>query len=105
MHVDDDGRTRKDRPMPVGKHEAARGDDDRADGVDAHAGQFVDSDIPGEHRVTEDEPVGEFVSSDIPGEARPRSEGEEGEYVESDIPGERQPTGPEKTGQYTDRDQ
>ncbi|PZE62943.1 hypothetical protein DEJ33_00400 [Curtobacterium sp. MCPF17_047] len=105
MHVDDDVRTRKDRPMAAGKHEAARGDDDRADGVDARAGEFVDSDIPGEHRVTDDEPVGEFVSSDIPGEARPQPDDETGEYVESDIPGESQPAGPEETGHYTDRDQ
>lgn len=103
--VDDDGPTRKDRPMAAGKHEAARGDEDRADGVDERAGEFVDSEIPGDRRVTDDEPVGEFVSSDIPGERRPESEGEEGEYVESDIPGDAEPAGPEATGHYTDRDQ
>jgi hypothetical protein len=104
VRIDDDAPTRKDRPMAAGKHEAARGDEDRADGVDERAGAFVDSEIPGEHRVVDDEPVGEFVSSDIPGERRPESEGERGEYVESDIPGDVEPGGPETAGEYTDRD-
>ncbi|RDH95484.1 hypothetical protein DEU32_11223 [Curtobacterium sp. AG1037] len=92
----------------AGKHEQARGDEGRADGVEPRAGAFVDSDIPGDEHVTSNEPAGEFVSSDIPGETRPQGAGDgrdEGEYVESDIPGEAEPTLGEAAGHYTDKDQ
>ncbi|SDQ18139.1 hypothetical protein SAMN02800687_0731 [Curtobacterium sp. UNCCL20] len=92
----------------AGKHEQARGDEGRADGVEPRAGAFTDSEIPGEPPVTTNEPAGEFVSSDIPGEARPQGAGDgkaEGEYVESDIPGEAEPTSDGEVGHYTDRDQ
>ncbi len=72
----------------AGKHEQARGDEGRADGVEPHAGAFTDSEIPGEQHVESHEPAGEFVSSDIPGETRPDDApaADTGEYVESDIP-------------------
>ena len=92
----------------AGKHEQARGDDGRADGVEPRAGAYTDSVIPGDDPVVTDEPAGEFVSSDIPGEARPQGAGEgraEGEYVESDIPGEQEPTASGEVGHYTDTDQ
>ncbi|MGG7306299.1 hypothetical protein ACQXVK_03810 [Curtobacterium sp. AB451] len=88
----------------AGKHEQARGDEGRADGVEPRAGAFTDSEIPGETPVPSNEPAGEFVSSDIPGETRPEGGGE-GEYVESDIPGEAEPTPDGEVGHYTDRDQ
>lgn len=90
----------------AGKHEQARGDEGRSDGVEPRAGAFTDSDIPGDERVTTDEPAGEFVSSDIPGESRPEGDGDEadGEYVESDIPGEAEPTASGEVGHYTDTD-
>jgi len=93
--------------MAAGKHEAARGDAERADGVEAHAGEFVASDIPGDDSVRTDEPAGEFVSSDIPGDVRPDGGDQaEGEYVESDVPGDAEPTSHgEPTGEYTDRNQ
>jgi hypothetical protein len=94
--------------MAAGKHEAARGDAERADGVEAHAGEFVASEIPGDDSVRTDEPAGEFVSSDIPGDVRPEgaSDEAEGEYVDSDVPGDVEPTtAGEPTGEYTDRDQ
>lgn len=87
------------------KHEQARGDEGRADGVEPRAGAFTDSEIPGEQHVSSTEPVGEFVSSEIPGEGRPTPDGEQGEYVESDIPGEPEPTGTEGVGHYTDKDE
>ncbi|WIB77617.1 hypothetical protein DEJ28_00545 [Curtobacterium sp. MCPF17_002] len=90
----------------AGKHEQARGDDGRADGVEPRAGAFTDSEIPGETPVGTNEPAGEFVSSDIPGETRPEGgAAAEGEYVESDIPGEAEPTPDGEVGHYTDRDQ
>ena len=90
----------------AGKHEQARGDEGRADGVEPRAGAFTDSEIPGEPPVVSDEPAGEFVSGDIPGEVRPEGGSEvEGEYVESDIPGEAEPAGPDgEVGHYTDKD-
>lgn len=91
----------------AGKHEQARGDEGRADGVDTRAGAFTDSKIPGEHHVDSHEPAGEFVSSDIPGETRPQGAGgaDEGEYVESDIPGEAEPAPTGETGHYVDKDE
>jgi len=88
----------------AGKHEQARGDEGRSDGVEPRAGSFTDSEIPGETPVVSNEPAGEFVSSDIPGETRPEGGGE-GEYVESDIPGEAEPTPTGEVGHYTDTDQ
>ncbi|MBP1301770.1 MULTISPECIES: hypothetical protein [unclassified Curtobacterium] len=91
----------------AGKHEQARGEDGRADGVDTRAGAFTDSEIPGEQHVESHEPAGEFVSSDIPGETRPQGAGgaDEGEYVESDIPGEAEPTPDGEAGHYVDKDE
>jgi hypothetical protein len=89
----------------AGKHEQARGDEGRSDGVEPRAGSFTDSEIPGEPPVASNEPAGEFVSSDIPGETRPEGGDGEGEYVESDIPGEAEPTPDGEVGHYTDRDQ
>lgn len=92
----------------AGKHEQARGDAGRADGVEPRAGAFTDSDIPGDEHVTSHEAAGEYVSSDIPGESRPDGAGEghaEGEYVESDIPGEDSPTLGGAAGHYTDKDE
>lgn len=91
----------------AGKHEQARGDEGRSDGVEPRAGAFTDSDIPGEHHVESHEPAGEFVSSDIPGETRPQGAGgaDEGEYVESDIPGEAEPTPNGAAGHYVDKDE
>jgi hypothetical protein len=91
----------------AGKHEQARGDAGRADGVEPRAGAFTDSDIPGEEHTGSNEPAGEFVSSDIPGETRPEGAGgaDEGEYVESDIPGEAEPSPTGETGHFIDKDQ
>ncbi|AIV39122.1 hypothetical protein [Curtobacterium sp. MR_MD2014] len=91
----------------AGKHEQARGEDGRADGVDSRAGAFTDSEIPGDQHVESHEPAGEFVSSDIPGETRPQGAGgaDEGEYVESDIPGEAEPTPDGEAGHYVDKDE
>lgn len=91
----------------AGKHEQARGEDGRADGVDTRAGAFTDSEIPGEQHVESHEPAGEFVSSDIPGETRPQGAGgaDEGEYVESDIPGEAEPRPDGEAGHYVDKDE
>ncbi|MGN7192046.1 MULTISPECIES: hypothetical protein [unclassified Curtobacterium] len=91
----------------AGKHEQARGDEGRADGVETHAGAYTDSVIPGDEHVTSTEPAGEFVSSDIPGDDRPEGAGgaDAGEYVESDIPGEAEPTPSGETGHYVDKDQ
>ncbi|WP_439693303.1 hypothetical protein ACRQ4B_03505 [Curtobacterium sp. SP.BCo] len=92
----------------AGKHEQARGDEGRSDGVEPQAGAFTDSEIPGETPVASNEPAGEFVSSDIPGEHRPQGAGDggdEGEYVESDIPGEAEPEPTGEVGHYTDSDQ
>ncbi|MBT1608554.1 hypothetical protein KK105_17515, partial [Curtobacterium flaccumfaciens pv. betae] len=88
----------------TGKHEQARGDEGRADGVEPRAGAFTDSEIPGEEHVESTEPVGEFVSSDIPGETRPTGAGPDGEYVDSDIPGEAEPAQNGEVGEYTDTD-
>ncbi|KTR39155.1 hypothetical protein NS263_11330 [Curtobacterium oceanosedimentum] len=91
----------------AGKHEQARGDEGRADGVEPRAGAFTDSEIPGEHRVESNEPAGEFVSSEIPGETRPEGApgADTGEYVDSDIPGEAEPITDGETGHYVDKDE
>lgn len=90
----------------AGKHEQARGDEGRSDGVEPRAGAFTDSEIPGEAPVGSNEPAGEFVSSDIPGEVRPEGGSEDDrEYVDSDIPGEAEPTSDGEVGHYTDQDQ
>jgi len=91
----------------AGKHEQARGDEGRADGVEPRAGAFTDSEIPGEQHVESHEPAGEFVSSDIPGETRPDGApaADTGEYVGSDIPGEAEPTQDGETGHYVDKDE
>jgi hypothetical protein len=86
----------------AGKHEQIRGESDRSDGVEPRAGEFVDSDIPGEQQAHSNEPVGEFVASDIPGEDVPSATGTDGEYVESDIPGEDEPRLSGDIGHYVD---
>lgn len=90
----------------AGKHEQARGDEGRADGVEPRAGAFTDSEIPGEAPDASTEPTGEYVSSDIPGETRPEDAPveDDGEYVDSDIPGEAEPAQNGEVGEYTDTD-
>ena len=91
----------------AGKHEQARGDEGRADGVEPRAGAFTDSEIPGDGPDASTEPAGEYVSSDIPGEVRPDGAvaAGSGEYVDSDVPGEAEPTPNGEAGEYTDRDE
>ena len=71
----------------AGKHEQARGDEGRADGVEPRAGAFTDSEIPGEAPDASTEPTGEYVDSDIPGEAEPTGDGEAGQYTDRDEDG------------------
>lgn len=88
----------------AGKHDQARGEGARADGIESTGGEYVDSEIPGEERVRTTEPAGEFVASDIPGEGDAEPRQGENAYDESEIPGEETPHQDGEVGHFTDSD-